>query len=1308
MKELENIAVNTIGKHEVKKMLERKPTIDVQLVTITRKGELCFSKDSLELSSLVKETLAERQIVAGRNILVTPGKKGYLANIFDNSVDDVFILSSDLSDNFNKEYSNRISYVSDRGFIVRLWLEKSRQPMLLMPSNGMFIPVESKYDKKQGSFVSALGYSFGEIKKWVAEGYADLFLFYERAVSGTRNHQSMFIKMNREENFLLFQKTYNRIMSNSTGGAWDKFIVEELLGPKPFKKGFKIFERRSIPLTSSVVYEKAVKSFVIYAGEFEACNTLPMDGHYFLNYRMLLQIVRNILDDDEFDKTKLFEKLHLVQARIGTIKGEAVILSPEEMKVIIESFKRLKDTEIVYITKEEYAQNPVDFSAPENRGKLFCIGAEKLTQADIFVDETCMKTPMDFSQDMDFNLMAFPPSDKFNVSLSNQILISILPRGRYVDEEGNEVTGKELYCEIFRENIYKIVKKLFTEKGNLSYRDIKNIKGYAADLVKALSPTAFLRDRRFRTKIVNDLLDSLNKMINGFNAEVAGFHAIGDCCPLLLITGESLLEKNEMYSGNVKSGKVLTSIFRHPKAGEAEFSLLYDLSYSIILERIKNLFDAEKIDAAQKRLLERYYKNIRGRCAVLPTHDPDFVRRHGGSDSDGDAYTCVTDQRVVQCLKDIPKQAIEYGSFDAKDRYVILADYWETTKKVMHTVDEVAAFIRERKVKEMTEEQIEAILEKTQKIFEDNPKATIETLNNSISMSNFTNSGNLDVGIAVVLMLAYVGVFGSILNGSLNDENFEEFCATIWAYDRTTGKMRDGLTPQESDLIMFNCPKAYRTNKTPYSERVFSDASVTITGEPEAEEQGIQSVRTWYNMCKGKYIENVEQLRFFIQDLICVMSSVIGRVIDAAKSGEPVFCPFTEFGSALRSCYAKGKVGCNAVALILNKETNTVEVIKAEAGIFQPVDENGEKQGFPLWVCGDDSLLVKNETAEIAQAEMQKILAAIDKIQESGNTVTIVSSPVAVAELSILAKNYSFFNASNKEMIKLMKPYYASAARNMVWADMCFRNVKPDNISTFGKEILTLSRIASVKEDGSDSSAFYTILGPELALEAMDYRQSPIPLVSTKVYTVNDYIFKTGDELTFKDGVGDVDGVRVYAEDEITGAFTVDCRNGKPYVDIDVEDYLQEQILESVNSKGFALPIGATVTTQVNGADGSASWVSLGYAEQIAHYNAFAKDGGAYEYVALANTTHGNLIVAINRKEGIVHPVCSLYMPGKQVNDYTRDCGIASFLVDRKKINLVRGVVTESDTTTFGAVSFEIVDKADNELLTLINENIRR
>ena len=187
-----------------------------------------------------------------------------------------------------------------------------------------------------------------------------------------------------------------------------------------------------------------------------------------------------------------------------------------------------------------------------------------------------------------------------------------------------------------------------------------------------------------------------------------------------------------------------------------------------------------------------------------------------------------------------------------------------------------------------------------------------------------------------------------------------------------------------------------------------------------------------------------------------------------------------------------------------------------------------------------------------------------------------------------------------------------------------------------------------------------------------------------------------------------MDGVRVYAEDEITGTFTVDCRNGKPYVDIDVEDYLQEQILESVNSKGFALPIGATVTTQVNGADGSASWVSLGYAEQIAHYNAFAKDGGAYEYVALANTTHGNLIVAINREEGIVHPVCSLYMPGKQVNDYTRDCGIASFLVDRKKINLVRGVVTESDTTTFGAVSFEIVDKADNELLKLINENIRR
>lgn len=1307
-KELEQIAINTIGKKELKKVLEVKPVIYVQSASIVRKEGLTYFKDKLELSSLIMETVEHRDIAIGKNILVTPSKKGFVTNIIDNSVDDIFVLSSDLSDRFNKLYSNRISYISERGFIVRLWPNKTKEPMLLMLSGGVFIPIQSKYDKKQGTFVSEISFTYGEIREWVAKGCADIFLFYERAVSGTRKHQSMFLKMKREENFLLFQEDYNRIMSDSTAGAWDKYIVEQLLGPKPFKKGFKTFERRSIPLTSSVVYKNAVKSFVIYAGEFKVGGVAHSDGHLFNNTMLIVNIVKELLGDEEFRKASQIEKLHMVQERIGTIKGEASLLCPEDMKTLIESAIKLLNAEIVYMTREEYNLSPVDLNAPENRGKFFCIGTRNLEEVDVFVDETCLKTPMDFGQDMDLNLMAFPPNDKYLVSLSNQILISILPRGKYTDEEGRTVTGKELYCDIFRENIDKMVDRLFTEKTSLAYKDIMNIKGYSADLVKAISYIAYIRDRRFRRKATGNLIDSLNKMINGFNAEVEGFHAVGDCCPLLLILGESLLEKNEMYSGNVKEGKRLTAIFRHPKAGESEFSLLYDLSYDIILEKIARLFEEGRINEAQKRLLERYYRNVRGRCAIFPTHDPDFVRRHGGSDSDGDAYTCITDPRIVQCLEDIPKQAIEYGSFDAKGRYVMLADYWETTKKVMHTVEEVEAFLKERKVKSLSDEQLEGILAKAKDIFNGNPNATIETLNNAISMSNFTNSGNLDVGMGVVLMLAYVGVFGSILNGSLNDDNFEEFCRTVWGYDKTTGRFRDGLTPEESPLIMFNCPEKYRGSRTPYTERVFSGDSVIITGEPDEDEKGIQSVRTWYNMCQGKYVENVEQLTLFIQDLISVMSSVIGRIIDAAKSGEPVFCPFTEFGSAIRSCYAKGKVGCNAVALTWDKETDKVDIIKATPGPFQPINEKGEESGPPLWVCGDDSLILKNETVEIAKEAMDKIIDTMDKIRQAGDSVTLVSSPVALSELSILAKNYSFFNASNADMIKEMKPYYAATARAMVWADMCFRKMKPENVSRFGKEVLALARHASVKDNGGDDSAFYTIFGPELALEAMDYRQSPMPLVSTKVYTVNDYIFKTGDELSFKDGVGDVDGVRVYAEDKITGDFVVDCRNGKPYVDIDVEDFLQEQILESASSRQFALPIGATVTTSIEEDSGKIVRVCLDYAEQIAYYNTFARDGGAFEYVALANTTHGNLIVAVNRKKKVVNPVCSLYMPGRQVNDYTKDCGIASFLIDRKKISLVRGVVTEGESTTFGAVSFEVIEDADDKLLELIDENIRR
>ena len=1295
----------SIPKRQLKHWLEKKPAVAVQLINITSKGGIDFLKDSLELSGFITEVIKKRELVSGLNLLVTKSKNDYVVNLINDSIDDVIVVSSDLEDRFDDgaDSINRISLLAKRGFMIRLWIDKTHEPLFLMQEQGMYIPIQSKFDNKLGSFVVPMSYTQAQIEEYFSNGKADIFFVFERAVSGTRSHQTLFLKMKSGEGLAAFQHDYNKIMNEASHGAWD-YMVKELVRPMPYKKGSKLFERRTLPFTSSVLYDKVVKSFAVYTGELRIKGHAAFDGLLFMNTNVPVRITKDMLGEG-FDNENLIEKLHLVQCRIGTIKGLAALLNGKHMKVILESWAKLNNVEIIYVTREEMKKNPVDFKDPINRNKLFIIGADKLEDVDVFVDENTLKAHMNLDEDADLNLMTFPPTERYEVALSNQILVSILPRGKYVDKDGKEVVGEELISGIFAENLYGMLSKLLDGKDALKYQAFKNIHGYVADLVKAISPETFLKNRRFREKAFADLVDSVNKIINGFGVKVGGFHAIGDCDPMLLMTGESLIAKNEMFSGNVEDvlEKVLTAIFRHPKAGESEFSLLYDLSLKVILERIDKAYRDGKIDEDQREFLISYYRNIKGRFAVFPTHDPDFAKRHGGSDSDGDAYTCVTDQRIVAMLLKIPQQAIEYGSFSADGKYVIMSNYWETGKRALTTSEEVEKVVRANQYVKLSKEEIQKVMAEVKALFDNNPNIIIETLNSAISLSNFSDNGNLQVGIAVVLMLNYVGIFGSILNGSLNDDNFLEFCKTIWNYNPKYNKLRDGKDPYNSDLIIFGCPVALRAGRTAYTERVFSGKSVTITGEPEKDENGIQSVRSWYNMCKKKYIANIEQLMNFIQDLIAVMSSVIGRVIDAAKTGEIVFCPFRSFGMALRSCYAKGTVGVNAVSLTWDRQTNTFSATHAVSGVYQPKDEDGNDCGAPVWVCGDDSFILKNKMLDKAKEMLETFFTNCLAFAQAEPTITRPAAESVIPELQKLATSYSFFNTFNPEMIKVLKPDYAAAARSIIWTSLVMQGINIASIGDFAKEVLNAARCASMKADGQEGS-FHTIFGPELALEALAVREGGIPDIIVPLYTIGDYEFVEGTKLHFEDGIALDGDIKVYAEDEISGDYEVCCGEKIPYVKINVEEFLQKQIVESVKTNRFVIPNNSSLV--VTGSNGEP--VVLGYAEQIARYNAFVKDGKDYEYVCLANSTNGNFIVSVNREAGIVVPVTSLFVPGYYVNDVTGTSGVTARLIDRQMVKPVIGVETSSDISTFGAVSFEVLGKADDEILAIVNQYLHK
>ena len=585
----------------------------------------------------------------------------------------------------------------------------------------------------------------------------------------------------------------------------------------------------------------------------------------------------------------------------------------------------------------------------------------------------------------DLNLMAFPCHlEGKRVNGSNQISMSFLPNAHFFTPNGVKVTGAMVLEALFAEMLDRDLAKSLEEKKSVNVGMLNNINVFAGDAVRAVSPKFYFKDKWCRETYVASLLKKLNREIEHFSIEMKGIHVVGDTDPLLLLINHSLIRNNEMFSGNHKRGKgVDTAVFRHPKAGESEFSILTDVSLETLMKRLYALQEHGIIDEDQFDAAEEYISSMDGRMAIFPTFDPSFANSHGGSDSDGDSFTCVTEERCVEVLRCIDPKSVDYGKMG--DKCMVILDKYTNTKKVRLTIDEAIERIRANSELGLSDEEVEAIRANLVKT-----NLPIETINQSIIMTNYLRNPNWDVGQVVNFLGRLVSLYGSIILETITNENLMEImmvlCFNIDPILATrNGKQKD---VRVRDQVLFGMvQEPNRANRQPY-KAVFGAQNVIIAGTQTDDKNDkkytdkIESVSRWMQYCESRYISNVDEFQAWLKDFIAVMSSVIGRTIDSAKTAEDVPVPFGGLKGALYSAYGNGHVGSTSTEIKIDwtnvqlDENGKIDYSKMFKATYL-VPEVKDTEGNWYLVVDDQALRLKNRMTEIAVEKLGKWLESV-------------------------------------------------------------------------------------------------------------------------------------------------------------------------------------------------------------------------------------------------------------------------------------------------------------------------------------------
>ena len=1057
-----------------------------------------------------------------------------------------------------------IRFVADYDKVIRLRLKGQERDYYYLYSSEKEVflrPEAVNFPEKNKDFcrLDYMSLKACEMTALILSGFVedyDVFMFLNASPSSMRQGTAIYIRLPKsvkkgDEYVWLYGKL--EAMTNGLFSA----ICKAYKDGAGYEKAVKLMSRLSLGLTDAVEYEDAVQSFCMVNSKYSYKVVECFDGAFYMSLEVMRRIFAARFGHEP--SSEMLDRFiaDAMQGRINCqIKGEAQLLTKEAMTCHLSSVRRGalggEAHRIILIHDDSDAkdfvmqQGDMVFSGPAFSHITADVGCEVVDEAKIALlfsltevvgDMNAFKFDRIITSSQSFNLMSMvlPKEDSSTISLSNQISSTVFA---YKDTESEAAVceGAELAVSLLDENLTEIFKTK-AEIDRLSFKDFSNFDGYADTATSHINWYSYMADPHARATAAKQLLEKVNAKINCFNIEAAGFNAVAVIDPGLVIAGVPLLEKDEMYSGNVTNGSwKKVAVFRHPLVHRTEYSLLLDMDKNVLISRAATRLTNGLISQEEFECIVKMLDGISGRMAAMPTFDSNFPKLHGGSDNDGDAFSIVTDSRVVKVLRkfqmNVPQIAIDYGAFKGVDEQVVFT--LTDTKK--------------------------------------------GTMSPRRAFCAFYDTGNLSIGQVARFNNNIVGLLDAVEMGWFKEEDYAAFRANLGFYDEDS--------PLE-DRVFFN--GGLPSYEGYFKSRV-ENGCVLIDAA---------AINMWRIYCSMHSVHDAATLKLLLEDIALANSSIMGRIIDAAKTGEAVYAPFVERMRAIKSSYGKNRVGYTDIGLgykgqdftdIANIGEDSFYITSdiSQGSVIYRANEYADPQNF--YCVSDVARYVKRVCAvkfiKAANEWLRNIDMEIAARKSLGQLTTMrlgetLGSPLI--GIRNIARINSGIMGSRRDIINDIAPYMAGAVRRIT--------------SGLGlKERTAAAFCASFREKKDEPDAeeltkvpytrFYRKLGAELGILALlDNANSgggKDILLSDRLYATDGYEFTDGETLEFTGGLAKLSASYAICG-KLDGSYTVKLHDdGSAYIEGSLMEFLAAK---AVQSDKFIANIAVMTDTDASNSD---------------------------------------------------------------------------------------------------------------------------
>lgn len=388
-----------------------------------------------------------------------------------------------------------------------------------------------------------------------------------------------------------------------------------------------------------------------------------------------------------------------------------------------------------------------------------------------------------------------------------------------------------------------------------------------------------------------------------------------------------------------------------------------------------------------------------------------------------------------------------------------------------------------------------------------------------------SSNGNEPVGLVVTFGFMIMSLIIEIKKGYLTQEKWNKI------YSVLAFKAKQNKDSNAEDFFS-SCneeeSEAYLLTKLTEDENYPVDAKAV---------EDVVKYHSKYNM------SNLNNFYNLLLDLEICMSSVVGRTIDAVKTGEQVFVPC----AFLRSYFKAGM----SLDISFNKETRKFNLPATGLDLVNLV-----------YITKDPLYQTKKMAMDYISKKLDDGLSTVEKVANKNvKRVDLgwkLATTVYLNRIATLLTKNDIDGGETGEIspVSILKPYISSFQRWFV----------PARSHQWRLDLL---KQASLTSTGEQTRAFMNY-GPELLLDAMSMTGKDV-VVKERLYSKNTQPveLERGNLVTLENGMGE----KVFTEKKIDGTYVVDIIDGKAFAIASLASLAESEIKRSAEEKLIVLKV---------------------------------------------------------------------------------------------------------------------------------------